>query len=161
MRYNVYTDGSCRNNGSVNSVGAYGYIIVVNDQIINEHADVQVPATNQQMELRAALEACKYAETLLVSTFDEVYIYTDSAYLHNCKTQKWYEYWRTHNWKTKTKTLVANSDIWKELIPYFENPQFTFLKVPGHADNKYNNIIDKKVQSASLEAQRSQNGSNN
>lgn len=159
-RYCVYTDGSCRNNGSSDAVGAWGYVIYLNDQKVWEEINtLQTNATNQRAELYGVINACQYmADMIRGYSFDEVHIYTDSAYIHNCLTQKWYDSWQRNNWLNSKKQPVANQDLWKELIPFFENPQFYFYKVAGHANDEKNNYIDALVQAASL---RCKNGSNN
>ena len=83
---------------------------------------------------------------------DQIAVYTDSAYLHNCYTQKWYRNWKLNGWKNAKKQPVANQDLWEKLIPYFDNSQIDFIKVKGHADNFYNNIVDEMAQKASMKA---------
>ena len=39
--------------------------------------------------------------------------------------------------------LTANKQYWELLIPYFDHPQFNFIKIKGHSDNEYNNLADK------------------
>lgn len=159
-KYCIYTDGSCRNNGSPDAVGAWGYVVYLKDQKIFEKVGAsKVNVTNQRAELCAVLNACYYAEDMIRGySFDEVHIYTDSAYIHNCLTQKWYEGWQRNNWLNSKKQPVANQDFWEQLIPFFENPQFYFHKVAGHANDEKNNYIDALVQAASL---RCKNGCNN
>lgn len=160
--YYVYTDGSCRNNGTENAVGAWGYIIYINKehQFVDQFANIVEHTTNQRMELLAMLAACQHMEPIINGfSFDEVHFYTDSAYLHNCITQKWYEKWQRNGWVNSKKQPVANQDLWEKLIPYFTNPQFYFHKCQGHSDNEYNNKIDALVQSLTEEFIK--NGSNN
>lgn len=151
MTYRIYCDGSCRGNGSTNAVGAWGYVILADDDTIvySDHA-VEHNTTNQRMELKACIMACDKWLKDCFTPNDSVYIYTDSAYLHNCYNAKWYSNWRRNGWVNAKKQPVANQDLWEQLIPYFENDIFSFLKTKGHATDKWNNFIDNIVQSATL-----------
>ena len=51
-------------------------------------------------------------------------------------------------WKMLTK---AGESGWKSLIPFFEAENIEFVKVKGHAGNKYNEIVDKMAVSAKEE----------
>ena len=150
MKFEVYSDGSTRANGRADAVGAWAYVILNEDNKIHEDCRVEVGTTNQRMELSAAVEALDYLfYNEICVPFDSVKIYTDSAYLHNCYTQKWYVNWQNNGWKTTKKQPVVNQDLWERLVRYFEMPEVEFLKVKGHADNKWNNYVDNLAQSAS------------
>ena len=155
MTYRIYCDGSCRGNGSANAVGAWGYVILADDDTIvySDHA-VEHNTTNQRMELKACIMACNKWLKDCFTPNDSVYIYTDSAYLHNCYNAKWYSNWRRNGWVNAKKQPVANQDLWEQLIPYFEHGTFSFLKVKGHTghsnDEKWNDFVDNIVQSATL-----------
>lgn len=152
-KYHIYTDGSCRKNGKEGATGAYGFVIVDDSdrRIVDHVSQATAAVTNQQMELLAALDACREAEKLMTSVDScEFHLYTDSAYLHNCVTDKWYKKWQINGWVNSKKQPVANRELWERLIPYFIDPMFIFHKVTGHADNKWNNYVDNLVQARSL-----------
>lgn len=154
MKFTIYCDGSTRNNGYANAVGAWAYV-VLNDkeEIIHKDCMSVKGATNQQMELIAAAEAIEYLfNNELVVPFDTVNVYTDSAYLHNCYTQKWYKSWQMNGWKNSKKQPVANKELWERLIRWFEMPEINFIKTRGHAGVKWNEYVDTMAQSASLAA---------
>lgn len=145
----IYTDGSTRKNGQANGgQGAWGFIAVVNNQIIQESAEQIYNTTNQQCEMRAVLEACKWANENYPN--NAKIIYSDSAYVINCYKDKWYTKWINNGWIGSNKQPVKNREFWEKLIPYFDNMLFTFNKVKGHADNEYNNEIDNLVQYMTL-----------
>lgn len=156
MKFEIYTDGSTRNNGRANAVGAWGYTVISEGKIIHENCRVEKGATNQQMELKAAAEALEYLFLNEICVpFDQVIIYTDSAYLHNCYTQKWYRTWENNGWVNSKKEPVANRELWERLIRFFEAPEVEFVKVKGHANNStvhevWNDHVDRMVQSATL-----------
>ena len=43
-----------------------------------------------------------------------VYLITDSLYLKN-GIEMWIADWKKNNWKTASKRVVKNQDLWKEL----------------------------------------------
>lgn len=154
MKFIIYCDGSARNNGMANAIGAWAYVILKEDEsIIREAHGVRNGATNQQMELTAALEALNHLyRNNIAMPFDTVEIYTDSAYLHNCYMQKWYEKWQSNGWCSASKKPVANKELWEQLIPYFEKAEVWFMKTAGHAGVKWNEYVDGLAQTASLKA---------
>lgn len=147
--YNIYTDGSCRRNGKAGAKGSWGFVLVSEDEqnCLFESAGAESDTSNQKMELTAAAEACEYLSGLSDFTeFETVNLYTDSAYLHNCFKERWYERWEQNNWKNSKKEKVANRELWERLIPYFRNPWLNIIKVKGHSTNKWNNYIDELIQ---------------
>jgi ribonuclease HI len=159
MKYVVYCDGSTKGNGSENSVGAWAYVVVNEQYNSMSFADVQaVPnTTNQRMELCAAIEALTKVCSICDFPEDSVVVYTDSAYLHNCYQQKWYENWQKNGWKNAKKQPVANQDLWEMLIPYFETFGVDFIKVKGHAGNMWNEYVDDLAQTAAARLQEKMN----
>jgi ribonuclease HI len=155
MNYAIYCDGSTKGNGRENAVGGWAYVLVNADHnsfILGGVGD-EKGTTNQRMELTAALRALEQIDPMLVPLHDRVMVYTDSAYLHNCYSQKWYESWQRNGWRNSKKQPVANQDLWEKLIPYFTRWEFDFAKVKGHADNRtihevWNNKVDGLAQQA-------------
>lgn len=146
MRYEIYTDGACRGNGKGNAIGGWGYIILRNNEVIHKANGGEANTTNQRMELTAAIMACE--KLMEIDPFAIVKLYSDSAYMINCKKQNWYKSWERNGWKNSKKQPVANPDLWKRLIGYFDNEsQFEFIKVKGHAgrteQEKWNELVDK------------------
>ena len=154
MNYEIYTDGSCRSNGAENAVGAWGYIILDNGVAISRNCGIEFNTTNQRMEMMAIINACKWIYGQLNRPLESVNVYTDSAYVQNCYKERWYINWLANDWRNSKKEPVANKDLWEELIPFFEHPQYHFVKVTGHADDYWNNAIDSMVQRASMEANK-------
>ena len=155
MKYSIYTDGSTKNNGAKDAVGGWGYVVVNTEYntMVAGASGVEEGTTNQRMELMAAIQGIKAIAPLITIPEDSVVIYTDSAYLHNCYAQRWYENWQKNGWKNSKKETVANRDLWEQLIPYFNNWGYQFEKVKGHSDNStihevWNNYVDQVAQTA-------------
>lgn len=136
MKVEIYTDGSCRGNPGT---GGWGAVVMREGKQIN-YAGHEEYTTNQKMELTAAIEGLKLAGE--VDPFDDIIIYTDSAYLHNCWLQGWWKKWQYNGWVNSKKEPVANQDLWEQLIPWFKDSNFSIVKVKGHSSNKYNNVAD-------------------
>ena len=142
----IYTDGAVSGNGTKDAYGGSGFICVETGKTFSH--PIYKNATNQKCELFAVLSACVYAEGQIwnkknIFPPEEVVIRSDSAYIINCYNQRWYSNWLVNGWQNSKKEPVANKDLWEQLIPYFENPQFRFEKVAGHSGDKYNDRADE------------------
>lgn len=146
--YEIYTDGSSLKNGNKKSKGGYAYAIYHNNQLLSYGSECTIGGTNQQMEILAAICGLKEFETIVNSDFYNCTLYSDSAYLINCKNQKWYEKWMNNGWINSKNEPVANKELWLKIIPYFENSNIIFKKVKGHAGIEKNEFVDKLAQSA-------------
>jgi len=94
------------------------------------------------MELTAAIEALdKLKEPC------EVELYSDSAYLINGFTQDWVTKWQMNGFRNSNKKPVLNAEMWQRLIEFNNIHNITWIKVKGHADNKYNNRCDELATS--------------
>lgn len=134
----IYTDGACSGNPGPGGWGA----ILIFEENYKEISGCEKETTNNKMELQAVIEALK-----LVKYPCEIEIYSDSAYVVNAFKQKWIDNWIKNNWKTSDKKEVKNVDRWTELLELLEQHKYTFIKVKGHSDNKYNNRCDELATS--------------
>ncbi len=135
----IYTDGACSGNQNTVNKGGWGAILLWKDKS-KELFGGEKNSTNNRMELKAVIEALKALKTQKLS----VDIYSDSAYIVNCFKQKWYEKWENNGWKNAKKEKVENRDLWEELIALYRSfNQVTFIKIKGHAGNKYNERADE------------------
>lgn len=142
----IYTDGATSNNGKANAIGGWAFIIINdNGEIIKkESGRIETNATNNICELMALIKACEAVKDMpYIFT-----VYSDSAYCINCYKFYWYRKWQQNGWVNSNKKPVANKELWELLIPYFLDERFTFEKVQGHADNRYNNIVDQMAVAA-------------
>ncbi|GED68591.1 ribonuclease H [Brevibacillus reuszeri] len=135
----IYTDGACSGNPGPGGWGA----VMMYGQHIKEMSGAEPNTTNNRMELQAAIsaltslkEACK------------VTLYSDSAYLVNCFKQGWFKGWLKNGWKNSKGQPVENQDLWKELLRLMDIHQVEYVKVKGHADNKWNNRCDELATGA-------------
>lgn len=100
----AYTDGAARSNPGV---AGWGALIVMGENTRLEICGHSPHATNNQMELMAALQ------TLYQTPEDAIlHIYTDSTYLKDGMTL-WMPEWKKKHWKKKTP--IKNLELWQAL----------------------------------------------
>jgi len=95
--------------------------------------------TNNRMELRAAIEALRFASSLNAKRLT---LYADSSYLINGIT-KWIHGWQKNGWKTKAKGDVENRDLWEKLVDLAGNKNIEWKRIGGHAGVSGNERCDE------------------
>lgn len=144
----VWCDGACKGNPGK---GGWGVHIKIRnnwyDKLKPEFLEYDLyggenNTTNNIMEMTAVIKAAEWL-TLFHYNKDKVTFYTDSAYIYNCYKEKWYIKWIQNDWNTSNNTPVKNKELWEKLIIIFEQPNFHFEKVEGHAGIEGNEIADK------------------
>ena len=135
----IYTDGACSGNPGP---GGWGTILMYQGHE-KEISGGCKETTNNIMEITAVLEGLKALKKPC-----KVKIYSDSAYVVNAFNQKWIYGWLKNGWKNASKEPVKNKELWQELYELTKKHEVTFIKVKGHADNKYNNRCDELARGA-------------
>jgi len=138
----IYTDGSCRGNGTKDAPGGWGYVALFDGVKIKEDLGGEKNTTNNRMEMMAVLNACRYYDDKLNVEPANCTIYTDSAYIHNCITQNWWKNWVKNGWINSKKEPVKNKDLWLKIIPFFQRADIQFKKVKGHSGIEWNEKAD-------------------
>ena len=139
MKYKIYTDGACSGNPGP---GGWAAIILVNNEIKEMFFGSEKNTTNNQMELMAPIKA--------IQTFkkkSEISIFTDSTYVRDGITI-WIKRWEKNEWKTASKKPVKNKELWKKLKNLSSKHSVKWIWVKGHAQDKYNNLVDELAQGA-------------
>ena len=137
----IYTDGACSQNGTWN--GGWGILIVSNGKMIKGIGDYDANTTNNIMELMAFLQALNYYDKNKKNDLEALSIYTDSAYIYNCITKKWYVKWRQNGWIKGDGHPVLNQDLWENILTFYEKYDIIKIeKVKAHDKNIYNNEVD-------------------
>ena len=141
----VYTDGGSRGNGNSDSLGGWAYLIHYNDNELFDSAAVP-NQTNNQMELKAMIEALKKFNSVKESI--SVVVYSDSAYCVN-GINDWIKGWKKKNWIGSNKQPVKNVELWKELDDIRNTfNDIKFVKVKGHSTDIGNNFVDELLNKA-------------
>lgn len=141
----VYTDGSLKRLGAKATFGGWAFYALRDGAYVFHNSGHENMTTNQRMELLAVLEGLKYAQSIRKNG-ERVIIYSDSSYVINCYLQEWYRKWETNGWLNANKKEVANQDLWREIIPFFDNFWYVFRKVEGHAGVYWNEKCDNLAQ---------------
>lgn len=140
--FTIYTDGSFRRP----YFGAWGYIVLDKDEAsVHEDAQPVYHTTNNRMELQAILEALR-----VTPEGSTILLYSDSQYCVNA-CAFWMVKWAKTNWITQAQAPVANRDILEQLFVEINKRKCWFVWVRAHNGNKYNELIDTKVQTITAE----------
>jgi ribonuclease HI len=139
MKYKIYTDGACSGNPGP---GGWAVIILVNNEIKEMFFGSEKNTTNNQMELLAAIKAIQKFKKK-----SEISIFTDSTYVRDGITI-WIKQWEKNGWKTGSKKPVKNKELWKKLKNLSSKHSIKWIWVKGHAQDKYNNLVDELAQGA-------------
>lgn len=145
--YILYCDGGCRGNGKNNSLGAWAYVIIENNNVIEEFSNVDEGcSTNIRAEMIALAEGLK-SIAMMTDIEDlkqtNIEVITDSKFICDSFNLKWIDNWIKNNWIKKDKKPVANRDLWELLISLeqlFNHIEYKHCK--GHAGIKYNERCD-------------------
>lgn len=137
----IYTDGACSGNpgpGGWAAVLQYG-------EHRKEMSGFMPKTTNNRMEIFAAIEGLAALKQPC-----QVTVCSDSAYLVNAFEKGWIENWKMNGWKNSSKQPVENQDLWTILLMTIKKHghDVTFVKVPGHADDEFNNRCDLLAKAA-------------
>jgi ribonuclease HI len=135
----IYTDGGCRPNPGP---GGWGAVLLFSGSDPRELSGGKPKATNNRMELVAAIEALG-----ALAEPHRVELYTDSSYLKKGITE-WLPVWRSKGWKTAGKKTVKNRDLWQELEKAIEIHDVTWRWTKGHAGDRWNEVADQLASAA-------------
>lgn len=129
----IFTDGACRGNPGP---GGWGVLLRYNHHERRLYGGVP-HTTNNRMELTAAIEGLK-----LLRQPSCVTIATDSQYVRRGVTE-WLPNWKKRGWKTSSKGLVKNSDLWQALDFQTQRHNITWYWVKGHSGHLENSLADE------------------
>ncbi|WP_449420251.1 ribonuclease HI [Phormidium nigroviride] len=132
----IYTDGACSGNPGP---GGWGVVICFANGDIQELGGADAKATNNRMEMQAAIAALEWFARS--GQTEPATLYTDSEYLKNGIT-KWIQGWKKKGWKTSTGAPVINQDLW-ELLDELNCKQIQWQHVRGHSGDRYNDRCDE------------------
>jgi len=130
----IFTDGAAKGNPGP---GGYG-VVILNSGRVYEIGGGKKNTTNNEMELKAVVEALKS----LSEDSIPMEIYSDSKYVVEGATG-WIFNWVNNGWKTKAKGDVINKELWQQLLPLLKKYEITWNKIPGHVDMNGNDCADR------------------
>jgi ribonuclease HI len=122
----IYTDGSCDN--ALTKKGAWGFVVVENDDVYYEMIGYDDDTTNNRMELISIQQAMMWMKR---KELTNIPICSDSQYAIQVISGR--------------STARKNIDLVKDLIALYNKVKPKLLKVKAHSGNKWNEYIDKRV----------------
>jgi ribonuclease HI len=136
-RVQVYCDGSCP---KPHGPGGWAFIILIGEYI-SKSGFARI-ATNQTMELAAALEALREIRARALSRMP-LTIISDSQYLVKGMT-----IWRA-GWEAQDYAGISNVEWWKLLHRHQDHcTDLRFEWVKGHGSSKWNKLVDERAGEA-------------
>ena len=152
MKLRIFTDGACSDNPGP---GGWGVVFCMADSY-KTYSGYELETTNNRMELRAVIEALKAVDEqkyeLDADGYDQLELYSDSAYVINAINNNWIKNWRANGWQTKRGDDVKNVDLWKDVDRLLSSLTVRFVKIKGHAGNTFNELVDKLAKDESVKA---------
>ena len=134
----AYTDGACSGNPGP---GGWGVILQAKDGLVllkeRELFGGEKDTTNNRMELIAAISCLESLDKPTTLT-----LFTDSNYVKGGITD-WMKTWKKNEWKTASKKLVKNVDLWKRLDQARKKHNVTWKWVKGHSGHTENDRADE------------------
>lgn len=158
-KYTYYTDGAAtmkRQKGQyVREAGGWAFVLLINDKEDSSQSGGCPLTTNNEMELYAIYASMKDFLSKCDAR-DTIEICSDSSYCIDIYT-KWAKGWQKRGWRKSDNKPIKNLEIikatWK-LMAQIKNSSciLKFIKVRGHASNKFNNKADKLAVDAKANA---------
>lgn len=141
----IYTDGACLGNPGP---GGWCCLLRFNgtEKVLQGR---EAHTTNNRMEIIAVLEGLKSLKE--PCTVD---VYSDSQYVLK-GIKEWLPGWVRQGWVNSQKKPVANTDLWKAMLPLLDQHRLNLYWVKGHAGHPENEFCD---QTARTEAEAARAG---
>ena len=132
INVDIYSDGACSGNP-----GPGGYAaIITKDHLTKIVVGNEKSTTNNQMELKAVVEALKALKTPC-----NIKLYSDSSYVVKA-INEWLVGWIKKGWRT-TSGPVANKDLWLEYLEHSKVHKIEAIWVKAHNGHEMNERVDK------------------
>lgn len=129
---NVYTDGSCINNGSDNAISGIGVYFGENDPR-NISSKISGKQTNNTAELKAILKACEILGNEIKDN-KQIIIHSDSKYSIHAFT-KYGDKLEKQGWIQKNNKPIPNIELVKQGYHIFKNNKnIKLCHVKAHTD---------------------------
>ncbi len=144
MKVELFTDGACKGNPGPGGWGALLRYGASEKELFGGEGET----TNNRMELMAAIEGLKALKRPC-----EVVLTTDSQYVKQGINQ-WLAGWKRNGWRTASKQLVKNKDLWQALDSECQKHTIEWRWVKGHAGHEGNERADQLANRGAEEAGR-------
>lgn len=129
----IFTDGACKGNPGPGGWGAFLRYGNTEKELFGGEANT----TNNQMELKAAIEGLKALKEPCA-----VKLTTDSTYVKNGINQ-WIAGWKKNGWRTSARKEVKNKELWIALDEQVSRHTVEWFWVKGHSGHPENELADQ------------------
>ena len=137
----IFTDGGCRPNPGP---GGWGFVQVLNGEIVTQGYGTDTDTTNNRMELTALIEAYK-----IIPPDTAITVYSDSNLCVQTITT-WAKGWEQRGWKRKGGP-IKNLELVQELYSLSkERPRVELKWIKAHNGWLWNEYVDMLSQSWTL-----------
>lgn len=140
----IYTDGACSGNPGP---GGWAVLFLLPNEL-KTFSGYELETTNNRMELIAVIRSLNLSlKNITIRDYKRIEIFSDSAYVVNAISKGWLKKWKNNGWKTGNGEEVKNIDLWEATDKLLNDlkPKVVFIKVKGHAGDKFNEIVDKEA----------------
>ncbi len=153
-RFALFCDGGCRGNPGPGAWGALGQ--KVDGTVLFELTGLDVPTTNNKMELEGAIQAMQalrhYITQEKIDGPIEIHLYSDSKYVVE-GLDKWIIGWKARGWKKSDNKVPENMESWMRLDQITQGPFRPICHwVKGHDGHPQNEYCDQMINKALDEA---------
>jgi ribonuclease HI len=144
---NVFTDGSCINNGKKSAKAGFAVLFPESPEH-NYASKLQSPCTNNRAEFSACIKAIEICN--IIDDQKPIKIYTDSELLIKTMT-KYIKAWKKNQWRKADNKPICNLDLVLELDALTENKQIIWNHVIAHTGkqdwiSQMNDRVDKMAK---------------
>lgn len=153
----IFTDGSQLERPRR---GGYAWLYIVTDpesgeEVVHEFSPNGVPgATNQEMELRAVVEALKEAfsarSPVDLDQLDKIDIYTDSTFVSEGFPRAKFS-WSQNRYRRSSGAPLLHEELWRELVSLSQRKPVHIKWVPGKKDRN-RKLVDKLAKESAKRA---------
>ena len=144
MGYIIYTDGSCRGNGTENSSGGFGVVITKDNKLVATYRkDCETSTTNNREELKAILYAFfNHGVKINDWNMNVPIVYSDSNYCVQTFNE-WMFNWAKNGWIKSDKKIPENLDLIQAYYEWYQKGyRIDLRKIKGHVGHKWNEMAD-------------------
>ena len=153
----VYTDGGSSQKATETTLGYYGWAVLHPNKVY-EGNGIDKGKTNNQMELRAVIEAITFCKEHGLIPEEGLKVHSDSRYVI-MGISVWIHGWKKRDWCTcaylenkgyKRETTIKNLAYWQQLDELVKDMKIEWVWVKGHNGNEWNERCDQLANEAKM-----------
>ena len=135
----LFTDGSVDPNSKV-GCGAYLILTRLDVSLEDIQSQVEIKRFNCTTSTKLELQTLLWALKELDKTKDRIEIYTDCQTILQLPQRR--QSLETSDYRSKSRKLLSNHELYKQLYTEFDQLDYLIIKVKGHKVTREKNQID-------------------